>query len=433
MQVSIWNVEQKTTGTLQGGVNSLRPVGYVSTIVMSREGFEIECESAVTRLKSALIDLFDAGEADPQRPQDVARRFGINKTLTWSISRFLDSPSTLEAVSFVPGASTLQRVAEAFPKSRRVTAAKVRVHEAAVAFDDVIARHAGDRATLELILDGLADDHDRQLEVSRRLAFRGNSGLCGVQARTRLGLWMIAPSQASGDRLDLVTIRGYTRVRRLRANVEWPILRTRGWTPNTDVAPVPSREPLDPRATASLPMLPDWCRGALPRLEEVPTREGTDYMVRSGPVGNIGAFDCFAGDLLRANVTRYAAEDDERGELGSIITTPSERLIFDILYHRDLPNVEQAQVVVLREAMPGGVPTPEMDDPRVLPIRPRLVALPGTPPAVATPLVPRYSEMVQFGMSRAGWKSDEFKALRMEMAYPPLNSQITIRFPLPTR
>lgn len=399
---------------------------------MVKAAFENECQDAVSRLKSALIQLFDAGQADPQRPQDVARRLGINKTLTWSISRFLDAPSPLEAVSFVPGASTLQRVADAFPSTQRVVEAKARVHEAAIAFDAVIERHVGDRATLELILDGMADDQDRQLEVSRRLAFRGSSGLCGVQARARLSLWMIAPNPEAPDRLDMVTVRGYTRVRRLRANVEWPILRTRHWNVG-DRVHADEQTPLDEHSPAHLPLLSEFCRDDVPRIESRPTNDGLDLVVRAGPVGNTGAFDCFAGDRLIANAGRYATPEDDRGEVGTIVTTPTESIVFDVLYHRDLHTVEQAEVIVLREAMPGGVPSPATSDPRVLPIKPRLTPIPGTPPAVATTLVPRYAEMVQYAMSRAGWKASEFRGLRLEMAYPPMNSQIVVRFPLEAR
>ena len=45
------------------------------------------------------------------------------------------------------------------------------------AVERMVSRHVGDRPTLELVLDSLPDrSHDR-LIVSRKLAFRGNSGL----------------------------------------------------------------------------------------------------------------------------------------------------------------------------------------------------------------------------------------------------------------
>ncbi len=393
--------------------------------------FESDCHETVTKLKSALIELYDAGSVDPNKPQDAARQLGINKTLTWSISRFLESSGSMVAVSFVPGASSIAKVVEAFPSSPRVTEAKARVNEAALGVDAMIARHAGDRTTLDLILDNLTANPDDRLELSRRLSFRGQSGICGVQAKTRLSTWFLAPSASDPTLLDMAAIRGCVRVRRLRPNVQWPIFKMRFWGFLDNTNETHRWEPLDRTAPNGVPLMTEFCRGDIPQVDATNTEQGRDYVMRSGEVGNTGAFDCFAGEIMRSEVGRYATPEDQIGEVGMVIAMPCESIVIDLLYHRDLDFVSQATSILFSEVIPHGQRTPGVEDSKVLPIHPRLVALAGSPPAVATPLVPRYSEMVQRVFDRTGWNPSEFAGVRVEMEYPPLHSQLMIRFPLP--
>ncbi len=391
--------------------------------------FEHECERAVAGLKSALIALFDAGAADPTRPQDVARKLGINKTLTWNISRFLEAADPIDAISFIPAAGSIARVADAFPQTPRLIEAKLRVNDAASGLDAMIARHADDRGTLELILDNAAGSEEDRLAISRRLTFRGNSGICGVQSKTRLSTWFMAPSANDPTKLDLATVRGYVRVRRLRPHVEWAIFKTRNW--GEDGPGVEdNREAIDPAAPPGVPLLMDFCRGDVPRVDPEWTPEGKDFVLRSGPVGNAGAFDCFAGELMRNEVGRYAEANDDIGEVGTAIAMPSESVIVDLIYHKSL-DMSGARALIFGEIFSHGKKTPTDMDGRVLPMRPRLTPIAGNPPAVATPLVPQYGEMLQTVFDRAGWKGEDFAGLRLEIQYPPMQSQIVIRFPLP--
>lgn len=392
--------------------------------------FERECTVAVSALKSALIELFDAGQADYTRPQEVARRLGINKTLTWSISRFIESPEAVQAVAFVPGASTVERVAAAFPASSRIDEAKLRVGAAAQAMDEMIQRHAGDRATLELILDNAAEENG-QLELSRKLAFRGSSGIAGVQALTRLSTWMAAPSATHAGMLDLVCIRGYSRVRRLRSQMEWTIFRVRRW--GGDMGSQETIEPLDPSADLSMPLMPEFNSGPVPTINISGDPRVKDFVLRSGPVGNSGAFDVFAGEIMRNSVPRYATEADPTGEFSTLVAMPVESLVMDLVYHTSLTPMGDARAMVFSETPDNGTHFTHENDPKRLPINVPVLHLAGSPPAVATPLVPRYAEIVSRAFSRTGWNPSEFKATRVEIKFPPLNSLVSMRFGLESR
>lgn len=397
--------------------------------------FETECELAVSQLKAALIELYDAGDADPKRPQDVARKLGINKTLTWNISRFLESPKPIEAISFAPGSASITKVAAAFPESPKLVEAKARVTFAATRFDEMIAKHAGDRATLELIIDNAAPDQADALELSRQLSFRGQSGIAGVQAKSRLATWFLAPNPADPDKVDMVNLRGLVHVRRLRPHVEWPMFKVRAWTSGQDRIVDEERwEPLDQNEDPQHPkLLKPFCRGPLPHVVADESRGGADYILRDGPVGNAGAFDCFWGELLRCAATRYAHVDDPVGEVGVSVTMPSEALVFDLIYHKSMREITMVEPLVFNDIVARNQPTPQREDSRRLPMRPRVVPLAGPRPAVSTPLVPRYAEMAQIAFERMGWDPSEFLGLRLEMEYPPLHSTLLLRYPLPKK
>lgn len=397
--------------------------------------FESECEQAVSELKAALIDLYDAGNADPKRPQDVARKLGINKTLTWNISRFLESPKPIEAISFAPGSASITKVAAAFPESPLLVEAKARVATAATRFDEMIAKHAGDRATLELIIDNALPDQADALELSRQLSFRGQSGIAGVQAKTRLATWFLAPNPADPDKVDMVNLRGLVHVRRLRPQVEWPMFKIRAWTSGEDQIVEEERwEPVDKNEDPKHPkLLKQFCRGPLPHVVADESRGGADYILRDGPVGNAGSFDSFWGELLRGAASRYATASDSIGEVGVSITMPCESMVFDLIYHRSMREVATVEPLVFNDIVARNQPTPGREDSRRLPMRPRVVPLAGPRPAVSTPLVPRYAEMAQMTFDRMGWDPSEFVGVRVEMEYPPLHSTILLRFQLPTK
>jgi hypothetical protein len=299
----------------------------------------------------------------------------------------------------------------------------------------MIHDHAGDRSTLDLIIDGSDGAENSPLELSRKLAFRGNSGLYGVQARTRVVCNFLAPNPQDGDLLDMVTVSGYVGFRRLRPSVRWPIFMVRAWSERKDALADDGWEPLEPSddAQAGFPVLRSFTNGSLPQIRAVTTPEGRDFVLDAGPVGNEGAFDCYWGDLMRGAATRYAENEGDIGEFGAAITAPVERLVADIIVDRRLEFALKPNLLVFGRIFAHGHVTGTPDDPSLLPIREVLADLPGSPPRVNTPLVPRYPQLVQKVYDRMGWNAEDFRAVRLTMQYPPLGSNVILRFPLPLR
>lgn len=399
--------------------------------------FENACQEAVGSLRAALVALFDSVGADPSAPQDIARRYRLNKTLTWNISRLLQAPDSIAAIPHVPGSQAIEKMLAATGADGASKDALQRVRSASRAFDQIVEVHVGDRTTLDLVLDGMgpANGAAGGLELSRKLAYRGNSGLYGVQAKTRVMSWFLAPNAADPSRLDMAMVAGYVGLRRLRSNVRWPIYKVRAWA-TTDDQPItqPRWEPLEPGAQDGLAMMPSFSSLDASEVRVIESAQGIDCHLLPGKIGNVGAFDCLRGEFMLAAANRYQEDsEDSTGECGAAITTPSEALMFDLIVHRDLEFAMNPEVLVFSKLSAMGEQTPARDDESVLPINAQTVNLPGVPPAVATPMIPRYTEIAELAVSRLGRDLSEFRARRVVIDYPPLDSHVVLRFELPKR
>jgi hypothetical protein len=103
-----------------------------------------------------------------------------------------------------------------------------------------------------------------------------------------------------------------------------------------------------------------------------------------------------------------------------------ETLQFDLIVHRSLAFALNARADVY-----GALSTRHPRD--LLPLDVKRHNLGSDPSAVDTPLVPRYSQIIDHVMSRCGWDRKDFTALRYVVEYPPFPSQVVISFPLEKR
>ena len=400
--------------------------------------FDAECAAKVFQLRAALLELYLNVGMNPEKPQDVSRSLRLNKTLTWTVARLMAAADHLSAVSHVPGKASLERVIAATARRGADPELVARAREAVAEFRRMIESHAGDRPTLDLIVDAATSTKRRgdKLELSRKLAFRGNSGLYGVQARTRLKLAMLAPAHDHPDELDMVDVNGYVDFRRIRPDVRWPLFAVRSWA---DAAPrldqpdqwQPIEAPKDPADTSRI--IHAATRGSAPKVEPVRTPDGIDFVLDRGPIGNEGAFDCYIGEYLRRAVPRYRQRDSDIGEFGAAIAAPAEHLVFDLVVHKDLAELLNASVLVFGRIVPNGLQTGGSDDPSLIPIQQHLTPLPGSPILMATSLIPNYQQLYSKVLKSLGWVATDFVGTRLTMKYPPLGSNVIVRFPLPAR
>ena len=385
--------------------------------------FDEDCREAVGGLRAALIDLFRSVDADPTRPQDVARRFKLDKSLAWKVSRAIQSEDPLAAAARLPGSSGVSILLKGLQRSGASADALERVRAASDVYERVIEVHSGDRETLRLMLDSMGRN-GKSMELSRKQAFRGNSGVYGMQCAVRIGANFAAPVRDNPSRLDLAFVGGWTDVRRFRSVPRWPILDVTHR--RDDNVPDAHQQFVHEPVCEDGWVLERFCAGAMPEIHVREVPGGMRYELGDGPVGRTGDFSAYAGYVLRDAVSRYASRDDRYGQFRAGIAFPAEHVVLDLFVHHEMTEALDLEVQHFAR-LPNDVV--ESDPSHHLPVVSHVHDL-GRNPMVATPLVDRYDTIVESVMSHCGWRLADFHCLRIVDKYPPVLSTIGVRYTL---
>ena len=193
----------------------------------SSSPFEKEIKDVLQRIRVSLTELMTSVGADPTRPQDMARQLGVNKNLTWKVSKIIRETDPGSVVPQLPGKEGFRILMRAARRCGAPDELLELAENALSSFDDLVDTHSGTRDTLELMVGHLSGEIDvARAEAERKLAFRGNSAIWGVQARMQLCVNVVAPGD-DPDWADLAWLSGLVDFRRLRGDVCWTIASAR--------------------------------------------------------------------------------------------------------------------------------------------------------------------------------------------------------------
>jgi len=391
--------------------------------------FEEHYRTALHDLRIALTELLVTAGADPANPQETARRFGLNRNLTWKVSRMVRDTNPFSAYPHMPGAAAIEILIVAFGKAGASRATIEAVRKAVAEFDRMVRTHAGDRATLELMLDGVGASEGvaEPLEVSRKLAFRGNSGIWGAQAKVRLRSVFLAPNRADPSQLDLAQISGLVGLRRFRSNAVWPLFRHARFQDDGSEARSRAEPLFEQKSIVHTAMLIEgYSSSPLPDVRVVEDAQSTIYELAEGPLGNHGSTTLVYGNITRCFAPRYREDANIMGECITEMNAPSEHLLFDVFVHRDVASREQFEARTY-QGEPGSYFARRSPE---LPSNEAIQDL-GSPPLAATTLFPPYRQLVDDVFERLEWNPRDFRGLRLEMKYPPVPAISVLRYPLP--
>jgi len=393
------------------------------------QAFEDHCRDAVTRLRGSLLEVYRTVNADPARPQEVSRRFGVNRNLAWKVARILKEESALDAVPLIPRPGALDILLSALRKAGAPDASVSEARRAFDEFDHMVEVHFGDRDTLELVLDSMGKGNGAPLEMCRRMAFKSASGLWGLQVAARVTAQFIAPSAEDPEFLDTAQVAGLYRARRFRSVSRWPVFRIGRYTDNTRGDPLSGRIPIDPACTEHPGLMPEFSEGVMPELFMTQRGDGLYYEIGDGPVGKTGQFTCYFGYLNRRFVHRYAKSPDAEASLVSAVTMPAEALHFDLFMHEDLLTGTAPRAEFYGKLWDEGG---TFDASALLPFKAEVVDL-GRGRRVRSSLVSRYEDLVAQVFERAGWDASRFRCFRLVLEYPPMSSTAAIKIRLQSR
>lgn len=393
------------------------------------ETFEQACTAAHIALREGIVEAYESVGADPTNPQDASRRFGLNKNLTWKIWKLVDTSSPFEALTHLPGQSGTTILVEGLERHGAKPEALAKIRLACDQFVAAVNTHVGDRASLELVLDGLVAGEKSRLELSRKLAFRGFSGVFGVQAQTKLAISILSPARSDPSRVDVISVGGLLGFRRLRPGVEWPLFRMRTYA----AFDLESEHPRDSSVTLGpkWALLPKYCSDSMPDLMRRQTHDGVELLIPAGPVGNTGLVDCVFAAQVLAHGDRYRTETETHADLFSFITLPVERIVYDLLLHRDMLLPGVPRVMVLNKPVMAPIPDSESSY-QLLPVDAKARSM-GSARSVRLGGYDQYIDLLTDVMAAAGRQLIDFVTYRVEVEMPPMTSTLVMRYDLPEK
>ena len=402
--------------------------------------FETDAATVMRRMRGALAQLVAAVPGGASKPVEFCKALGIDMKLSWTLFQIVGATDLLAAGRYVPRPGATRKLLHAAARHGLSDDLIQRVAGASAEFERLVKVHAGDRPTFDLMISGRASNGPDWIHIThRRDAFRANSHIWGVQAKTRLLTHFLQPGSDAGM-TDGAVVRGLIGFRRIRPNVPWVIARARCVDNDGVVRRIPARTPLDPppgetpAGTEAVPFLTEFCTQPLPTCRSIHRADGfIEHELVEGPVGSTAAFTCVMGDVVRNAAPYYQDEHNPFNEYTAFVRIPCEALINDVFVHEDMFGPLTPELIVYGDFLGGPeYPAGGREPPR-LPVDESVDYLGKGPDVVATADVPRYAELAHYVFERLGWDGERFDVYRVRVAYPVVPSIVIMRHPLRSR
>lgn len=401
---------------------SADPDGLVSRSSDPDPGFGQAASACLREAQAALTDLLDDAGLAGARPTEIGRTLGVDKTLAWKISRFVEEPDAVGAARHMPGSAGVEIVLKAAVAQGVMPDRVEAVRGADERLRAFVRQHAGDQRSFEAMLARGGRD-DRIESEERRALYKSGSAVWGVRAKAQFLVLALRPSEHDPDTIDVIQLGGMAGFERLRPDVPWIIRRLTSRTDTGAASTGFAREPLDPEGVQpggqGLPLIPRFCSRPMPEIHQFQAQDGTVYdEIVPGPVGRHGAVSFVTGEIYRSAIPLRWSDENREGRYTLAVRTPVEGVVFDLLLHRDLLHFGEPSVRVfgLLEDRPtvsmeggGGGAMYEPEPAQRL----------GSPPVLQCPRLSGHAAVVAGALGMAGWDPDAFRAYRAELEFPP--------------
>ncbi len=394
--------------------------------------FHTEAAAVLGGVQSALTELFAALRVDPTQPQEMSRRFGLDKSLAWKIARVVREEDAFIAVPHFPGKAGFRIFLDSAKKLGAPEGEIERLAGALTKFDQFVETHSGDRETFAMMTGGLgnranADQH----ESHRKLAFRGQSATWGVQASLHLSVHFCAPGKTAGS-VDTAVVSGLVNFKRLRQEVAWGMSTITDYQGDGIAVGYDKGEAIDASVgPGEAPMIHEFCSEPTPHVRMVALPNGSRKIeIAEGPVGKTGAATCVAGWYYRDRATMYKTELDQYAEHLVSVSTPAECLLHDLYVHKAFESSLPPSLAVYSNLPAGQTYSPAARDQGLLPVGEEVTPLGAYPPSMMAPEFPAYGQLIRSIFSRMGWAPADFRGYRLRLKYPPVPSVAVFRYPL---
>ncbi|MGD8451207.1 MAG: hypothetical protein PVJ57_05260 [Phycisphaerae bacterium] len=402
----------------------------------SGRGFLNDTPAVIARVKDAFADVVRGLPKDIERANELSKTLGVSTKLGWQVTRLLYESDPFVAAQYVPGQNSVKKFLAA-AAGLNVDASVIAAAERAIEeFDRLVQTHADNRESFDMLAAGCAA---RVVESSyldyRKAAFVGSSFTWGVHARVQLATAFVFPAEDQ-TRFNVLSVRGFVELRRLRPSVSWPIQTSHLLRADGGNEPTMNRTPLDvideADPVAGVPLLREFSTHPLSEVRRVfaPNDIIRDELV-GGEIGKQGVVNCLLGEVIWNLPGRYRSEQNREWGVGAKVRTPCEVVILDQFVHRDLFGPVSPRPKVFSDLTEtASLYVDQRADDR-MDLFQRVEFLGRGLSGIRTPEMPDYVDLASYVMKRVGLDSEMFEAYRVRIEYPPMPISVMMLLDLP--
>ena len=395
------------------------------------KALQIDAERVLSELGDRLRTVLERFNHGSATTRDLEHDLGLHKTLCWRILQVANAREPLAAAQHVPGDEGLEKFLRAAGRAGVDRPTLDAVREAAERYRALMKLHAGDRASFEVMLLSLAEPGDSavELKAARRAGYRSTSYAWGAQTAVRILSVIITPSGT--DAVDLATIRGHVRARRIRD--EGAIRLSRTVEHDTD-EPGQRRsvaEPIEPEnLVGGVPLLRDFCTNPLPPLEAVQLPGmNVEYRFTTQPIGELAAITTFTGEVRRGlKGARWQTEGNTSNALMMTIRDPVGLGVIDLWAPPEFGFEHRALLIAAIGVDPLSQKPTQW---HILPASVKVERMGRGLHAARITEAPTYENALARCFQRLAWDPATYELHRIQLEYPVLGSCMVLQTQLP--
>lgn len=369
------------------------------------------------------------------RPVALARRLGIDKSLTGRIMRSVKASDPFEIIHNAPAPYGLRIFLNAAAEAGIDEDLRLKAEASIAEFESLIGAFPEGRSALEAaISDYIPEVRRRNERTAKQALYKSMSYLLGYQAEAAYQATVLAPTECGGM-VDSMHINGQVQLRRLRGDSPVNLFGVRRYdmqpgTPNW-------METLDGErgvVEAERYLLERHCDKPIPRLS-VRDEQNVVYSTLDAESLPINSPVTLVNGWITRNASlRYKSDERAHEWHSSFLRIPTRVLLQDYFIHEDIwPGTPQMQVRMhglVTDSVRSKVPGRQHDE-----VDMEVSAVPlgmGYESAdLRHPAVPHYQAAIGQAFDRAGLEPERFRAYRCAVVYPVPFVSLTAWFALP--
>ena len=402
------------------------------TSVQNPSSFEQSTKAILEEVQNAYRHLLaEAGCASAQTAAELQRALGLDKKLGWQVFRVIQAPSPMTAGFAIPSKTSTKRLGNAAIKRGANKDSADSLIEVVSRFEQFVKENTAGRAEFESIIADWAPEGRESVELAnRREAFNAMSKLRGLACETSFYTVITHPSR-DGESIDRVLLHGYLGVRRLSSSAK--MLAEYLYTdPSDDEGQERAIDGERINKPESI-LLKEFCSEPTPTIETQGCGPGQMiYWLRNEEIGARSSTNAVFGLRRTRLMPRYRSDDRPSATHYISPATPTQRVVFDCVVHRDLLTDAEPSVLV-HEAAANGPVASRADlirrEPDLLDWRPQIHRIGPGISRMQNRFIPRYNDMLARACDHMGWDPGAFMGYRIEVEYPVHSWQISLVLP----